>query len=178
MGDCVMGKVLIDDLLHLSLGEKLPNRSTVSMQSCSMKSILQQVPVVVTAELVGAKPIDNNNIPTNLLTPGLGLKPGEGLKCHLQASHDLFDYEFQEDEKYKIVNVSYNKNDTFSPQRFGKLVGEENKFFFWSEPRLTYDQSDAVRRRDCLFFSESDVYRHFMSYWLRLGDHVLLPLTE
>nr|GEY32799.1 hypothetical protein [Tanacetum cinerariifolium] len=33
----------------------------------------------------------------------------KGLKCHLQASHDLFDYEFQ---------------------RFGKLAGEEKKFFF------------------------------------------------
>nr|GEU79903.1 hypothetical protein [Tanacetum cinerariifolium] len=31
------------------------------------------------------------------------------LKCHLQASHDLFDYEFQEEEEYKVVNVSYNK---------------------------------------------------------------------
>nr|GEZ32527.1 hypothetical protein [Tanacetum cinerariifolium] len=35
-----------------------------------------------------------------------------------------------EEEKYKVVNVSYNKTDAFSPQRFGKLAGEEKKFFF------------------------------------------------
>nr|GEW62822.1 hypothetical protein [Tanacetum cinerariifolium] len=91
-GDCVMGKVLIADFLHLtcetpnlSLGEKLQSRSTVSMKSCRIKATFLdvvtfqfpyksdsvQVPVVVTAEEVGAKSIDNN-IPTNLLTPGLG----------------------------------------------------------------------------------------------------------
>nr|GEZ96126.1 hypothetical protein [Tanacetum cinerariifolium] len=155
---------------NLSLGEKLQSRSTVSMQSCRIKATFPnvvtfqfpyksdsvQVPVVVTAKEVGAKPIDNN-IPTNLLTPGLGLKPGDvtfkykgyneivcntevvldyfcpfcylacasykGLKCHLQASHDLFDYEFQEEEEYKVVNVSYNKTNAFSPQ-------VEKKFFF------------------------------------------------
>nr|GEX30634.1 hypothetical protein [Tanacetum cinerariifolium] len=63
---------------------------TVSMQSCRMKATFPdvvtfqfpyncesvQVPVVVTAEEVGEKAMDNN-ILTNLLPPGLGLKPGE-----------------------------------------------------------------------------------------------------
>ena len=43
-GECVMGKIPIDDFLHrtcetskLSLGERLQSISTVSMQSCRMK---------------------------------------------------------------------------------------------------------------------------------------------
>lgn len=181
-GECVMGKIPIDDFLHrtcetskLSLGERLQSISTVSMQSCHMKATFPnvitfqfpynsksvQVPVVVTAEEAGAKAIDNNN---SVLPPGLGLNTGEvtfkykgyndivcetdvtpdyscafcllacasykGLKCHLQASHDLFDYEFQEDEKYQLVNVSYNKSDVLISENFGILAGDDKEFFF------------------------------------------------
>ncbi|PWA43167.1 polycomb protein, VEFS-Box [Artemisia annua] len=183
-GECVMGKVPINDILHktcetpnLSLGEKLRCISTVSMQSCRMKvtfpnvvtfqfpynSESVQVPVVVTAEEAGAEAIDNNNI---LLPPGLGLIPGEvafnfkghndivcetgfevrpdyscafcllkcasykGLKCHLQASHGLFDFEFQEHEEYQLVTISYNKSEDFISQNFGILAGEDKEFFF------------------------------------------------
>nr|GEW83775.1 hypothetical protein [Tanacetum cinerariifolium] len=89
MGDCVMGKFLIDNLLQLSFGEKLQSRSTVSMQSCRMK--------------------------------------------------------FQEDEKYKVVNVSYNKIDAFSPQIFGILAGEEKKMFFCHKalPRTKIDEDET-----------------------------------
>ncbi|PWA77661.1 polycomb group protein EMBRYONIC FLOWER 2 [Artemisia annua] len=37
----------------------------------------------------------------------------KGLKCHLRACHDLFHYEFQLDEDYQVVNVSW-KTDEFS----------------------------------------------------------------
>nr|GEU85355.1 hypothetical protein [Tanacetum cinerariifolium] len=105
-----------------------------------------QVPVVVTAEEVGAKAIDNN-ILTNLLPPGYN-----NIVCMTEVVLDYscpFCYlacaSYKEDEKYKVVNVSYNKIDAFSPQIFGILAGEEKKMFFCHKalPRTKIDEDQT-----------------------------------
>ncbi|KAD7480351.1 hypothetical protein E3N88_03487 [Mikania micrantha] len=173
-GYCLMGKIPID-FLHfsrekspnISLGERAQFMSTVSLKSCYMKlsctdgdkrlsfqfpynseavSILQQVPVIITAEELGAKDLSPydlysyNNIPTDKLPQVIRLRTGnvifnfkyynnmlhrsevtedyscpfcllkcasyKGLRSHLLASHDLFNYEFWVDEDYQVVIVS------------------------------------------------------------------------
>ncbi|KAJ9539782.1 hypothetical protein OSB04_026288, partial [Centaurea solstitialis] len=109
-GYCLLGRIPMD-FLHLSwekspnlsLGERVELMSTVSMQSCFMKlscseeekclsfqfpynseavSILQQVPVMISAEELGAKDISPydlypyNNFPTNLLPHVIRLRSG------------------------------------------------------------------------------------------------------
>ncbi|KAL4575997.1 hypothetical protein LXL04_012085 [Taraxacum kok-saghyz] len=110
-GYCLMGKIPLD-FLHLSwekspnlsLGERVEVMSTVSMQSCFMKltgtsakekclsfqlpynseavSILQQVPVMISAEELGAKDISPydvysyNNIPRNSMPHVIRLRTG------------------------------------------------------------------------------------------------------
>ncbi|KAI3519607.1 hypothetical protein L1887_08821 [Cichorium endivia] len=109
-GYCLMGKIPLD-FLHLSwekspnlsLGERVEVMSNVSMQSCFMKlsssdeekclsfhfpynsevvSIFQQVPVMISAEELGAKDISPydlysyNNIPTNSMPHVIRLRTG------------------------------------------------------------------------------------------------------
>ncbi|XP_024976364.1 polycomb group protein EMBRYONIC FLOWER 2-like isoform X3 [Cynara cardunculus var. scolymus] len=117
-GYCLLGKIPMD-FLHLSwenspnlsLGERVELMSTVSMQSCYMKlscsdeekcvsfqfpynseavSILQQVPVMISAEELGAKDISPydlysyNNIPPNSLPHVI----------RLRAANVIFNYKY------------------------------------------------------------------------------------
>ncbi|KAK1409228.1 hypothetical protein QVD17_35753 [Tagetes erecta] len=109
-GYCLMGKIPLDffqlsrdKLPKISLGERAQFMSTVSLKSCYMKlscsygekcisfqfphnseavSILQQVPVIITAEELGAKDISPydlysyNNIPTDKLPQVIRLRTG------------------------------------------------------------------------------------------------------
>ncbi|PWA43168.1 embryonic flower 2 [Artemisia annua] len=130
-GYCSLGKFPID-FLHLSwekspnlsLGERVQMVHTVSMQSCYMKlstsgkekclsfqfphnseavSILQQVPVVFTAEELGAKdksPYDlylYNNIPTNSLPHVIRLRSGNVVFNYKYYSNRLQRTEVTED---------------------------------------------------------------------------------
>ncbi|KAJ0705395.1 putative polycomb protein, VEFS-Box [Helianthus annuus] len=199
-GYCLMGKIPID-FLHfsrekspnISLGERAQFISTVSLKSCYMKlsctdsekslsfhfphnseavSILQQVPVIITAEELGAKDISPydlysyNNIPTDKLSQVIRLRTGnvifnfkyynnmlqrsevtedyccafcllkcasyKGLRYHLLACHDLFNYEFWVDEDYQVVVVSPT---TSTSEIFGRTVDpREESFFFCHKP--------------------------------------------
>ncbi|KAK9060986.1 hypothetical protein SSX86_018166 [Deinandra increscens subsp. villosa] len=201
-GYCLMGKIPID-FLHfsrekspnISLGERAQFMSTVSLKSCYMKlscsdmgkcvsfqfphnseavSILQQVPVIITAEELGAKDISPydlysyNNVPIDKLPQVIRLRTGnvifnfkyynnmlhksevtedyscpfcllkcasyKGLRSHLLASHDLFNYEFWVDEDYQVVIVS-PKTTASTSEIFGKMVDpREQSFFFCHKP--------------------------------------------
>ncbi|KAI3793122.1 hypothetical protein L1987_35736 [Smallanthus sonchifolius] len=201
-GYCIMGKIPID-FLHfsrekspnISLGERAQFMSTVSLKSCYMKlscsdgekclsfqfphnseavSILQQIPVIITAEELGAKDLSPydlysyNSILTDKLPQVIRLRTGnvifnfkyynnmlhrsevtedyccpfcllkcasyKGLKSHLLASHDLFNYEFWVDEDYQVVIVSAKTTESTS-EIFGKMVDpREQSFFFCHKP--------------------------------------------
>ncbi|KAI7749325.1 hypothetical protein M8C21_023660 [Ambrosia artemisiifolia] len=214
-GYCLMGKIPVD-FLHfsrekspnISLGERAQFMSTVSLKSCYMKlscsdgekclsfhfphnseavSILQQVPVIVTAEELGAKDISPydlysyNNIPTDKLSQVIRLRTGnvifnfkyynnmlqksevtedyccpfcllkcasyKGLRFHLLASHDLFNYEFWVDEDYQVVIVSPTTTASTS-EIFGKIIDpREQSFFFWQVVCSCFVNQKPMRRK-------------------------------
>ncbi|PWA40888.1 polycomb group protein EMBRYONIC FLOWER 2 [Artemisia annua] len=90
----------------------------------------------------------------------------KGLKCHLQASHGLFDYEFLEDEKYQLVNASYNKSDDFISQNFGILADEDMEFFFCQTPlqKGCYFHSHGAQMLNNLVDVTQD-QEDFMNLW-------------
>ncbi|KAL8192818.1 hypothetical protein R6Q57_027266 [Mikania cordata] len=212
-GYCLMGKIPID-FLHfsrekspnISLGERAQFMSTVSLKSCYMKlsctdgdkrlsfqfpynseavSILQQVPVIITAEELGAKDLSPydlysyNNIPTDKLPQVIRLRTGnvifnfkyynnmlhrsevtedyscpfcllkcasyKGLRSHLLASHDLFNYEFWVDEDYQVVIVSA-KTAASTSEIFGKMVDPREQSFYFCHKPLKSRKSERLNQ--------------------------------
>ncbi|XP_076948476.1 polycomb group protein EMBRYONIC FLOWER 2-like isoform X2 [Bidens hawaiensis] len=204
-GYCLMGKIPIDFLQfsreqsrNISLGVRAQFTSTVSLKSCYMKlssldeekrisfhfprnseavSILQQVPVSITAEELGAKDLTRydlhsyNIIPTDKLSQVMRLRTGnvifnykyynnllhksevtedyccpiclikcasyKGLRYHLPAYHDLFNYEFWVDDNYQAVIISPTK-DAFTPEgliSFGQMIDpRQQSYSFCRKP--------------------------------------------
>ncbi|XP_076895392.1 polycomb group protein EMBRYONIC FLOWER 2-like [Bidens hawaiensis] len=212
-GYCLMGKIPIDFLQfsreqsrNMSLGVRAQFTSTVSLKSCYMKlssldeekcasfqfprnseavSILQQVPVSITAEELGAKDLTRydlhsyNNIPTDKLSQVIRLRKGnvifnykyynnmlhksevtedyccpicllkcasyKGLRYHLPAYHDHFNYEFWVDDNYQAVILS-PAADAFTSegavvrlcssemQRFGRMIDARESHSFCRKP--------------------------------------------
>ncbi|KAL4574346.1 hypothetical protein LXL04_021175 [Taraxacum kok-saghyz] len=187
-GYCLMGKIPLD-FLHLSwekspnlsLGERVEVMSTVSMQSCFMKSILQQVPMMISAEELGAKDISPydvysyKNIPRNSMSHVIRLRTGNVVFNYkyynniLQRSEVTEDYScpfclvkcasYKVNEDYQVVIVSV-KSDTGTSEIFGNIADpRQQSLFFCRKPLSRKEPEDPTLKTNHVLPSvlDSDV---------------------
>jgi hypothetical protein len=198
-GYCLLGKVPLElpylsweKSPNLNLGEKAEMLSTVDMFSCFVKMSFSgeeksisfqipsnsrtlcarhQVPVIISAEEIGAKerssynPYSYSDLPASSLPHIVRLRTGnvifnyryyndmlqrtevtedfscpfclvkcasfKGLRYHLPSFHDLFNFDFWENEDCQAVSVSLNTDVSMSEIVADVVDPKQQTFFFW-----------------------------------------------